>query len=122
MKPRPLSVTITLALIFLGAISWLALGSMLALNAHPAFPDDPSIRGAMAVASTGAALILFVLALLLEKRRRFAYFGALAALAAASLAIFLDDVGAVDLAVLAISAVPLMLLIKDRAWYLRLKT
>jgi hypothetical protein len=65
-----------------------------------------------------AACILFMLVIYLEKRRRLAYFGMLAALAAAALVIFLDQVGPVDLMVLVINVIPLALLIKNRRLYL----
>ena len=69
MQPRPLSVTITSVLIVLSSIIWLILGIMLALNAHPGFPDDPLIRAWMAALSIAAACILFMLVIYLEKRR-----------------------------------------------------
>jgi len=114
---RPPSVTVTLGLVFLGAIIWLALGVLLAFNAHPAFPDEPFVRGWMAVLSLIAAFALLLLRIFLAQRRRPAYYAALGALALASLAIFLDDVGLVDLVVLAVFLIPLILLVKDRAWY-----
>ena len=118
MQPRPLSVTITSVLIVLSAIIWLILGILLALDAHPGFPDDPLIRAWMAALSIAAACILFMLVIYLEKRLRLAYFGMLAALAAAALVIFLDQVGPVDLMVLVINVIPLALLIKNRRLYL----
>jgi hypothetical protein len=117
MHTRPPSVTLTLGLVLLGAIIWLVFGVLLALNAHPAFPDEPFVRGWMTALSLGAGCALLFLLILLAQRRRPAYYAALGALALASVAIFLDDVGLVDLVVLAVFLMPLILLVKDRAWY-----
>jgi hypothetical protein len=117
MPNPPLSVAITRGLILAGALIWLLLAVLLALNAHPAFPDDPLIRNVMAVASLVAGCDL-VLLTLLRQRRRLAYFGMLAALALSAL-FFIDDVGLVDLLFLAITIIPSGLLIRDRRWYLR---
>jgi len=114
---RPRSVTITLGMILLGAVIWLVFGILLALNAHPAFPDDVTARSGMAVLSVAAACAILVLLYLLRRRRPLAYFVMLGILAAASLAVFLDDVGLVDLVFLGITLIPLGLLLRDRAWY-----
>jgi hypothetical protein len=119
MQKPPPSVWIAHGLILLGALIWLLWAILLGLNAHAAFPDDPLIRGAMAVMSVVAGIVVLILLALLRQRRRFAYFGLLVALAAAALALFFDDVGLVDLLFLAITIIPIGLLIKDRAWYLR---
>ena len=83
-KP-PRSVALAHALILLGAVIWLLLAVLLALNAHPAFPDDPLIRNVMAVLSLTAGLVVLALLALLRQRRRLAYLGMLAALAAAAI-------------------------------------
>lgn len=118
MQRRPLAITVTFALILLGAIIWLAFGVLLALNAHLAFPDDPLLRGAMAGLSIAAGCTLVALLIFLARHRRMAFFGMLTALIAASLAIFFDDVGLIDALVLAIFMLPVVLLIRYRAWYL----
>jgi hypothetical protein len=69
--------------------------------------------------SAAAAGTLLGLAILLAKRIRYAYYLGLAALSINALAIIFDDIGWVDLIVLTINLVPLFLLVKDRAWYLR---
>lgn len=115
---HPRSVAVTRVLILIGALIWILLAVLLTLNAHPAFPDDPLARNVMAILALGAGLVLLALLILLRRGLRLAYFGMLAALVASALALFFDDVGAVDLVFLAISLVPLGLLIKDRSWYL----
>ena len=119
MQQQPGSVTVTLGLVLLGGVTWLVFGILLALYAHPGFPDKPAIRGLMALLSVAAGCAVLVLLIFLKRRHRLAFFALLAVLAAASLAIFLDDVGIIDLVVLAVFIIPLALLIKDRAWYMR---
>jgi hypothetical protein len=117
MHQRPVSITITLILILLGALVWLALGVALALNAHPGFPDELLARGLMAALSITAGCVVFVALFFLARRRRLAYIAMLGILAIASLVVFMDDVGLVDVMFLALNLIPLVLLIKDRAWY-----
>ena len=114
----PRSVAIAHALILLGALIWFLLAVLLALNAHPGFPNDPLTRNVMAILSLVAGCVILVLLILLRQRRRLAYFGMLAALAAAALSLFFDDVGQADLLFLAITIIPIALLIRDRPWYL----
>jgi len=73
----------------------------------------------MAILSLVAGCVILVLLILLRQRRRLAYFGMLAALITAALTLLFDDVGAVDLLFLAITIIPIGLLIRDRLWYLR---
>jgi len=117
MQRRPLSVTVTLVLILLSALIWIAFGVALAFDAHPAFPDEPLVRDLMAVLSVAAGCVVLVVLFFLGKRRPLAFLAMLGVLAVASLVIFLDDVGLVDLVFLAINLIPLGLLIKDKAWY-----
>ena len=118
-RSRLAPVAIAHALILLGALIWFLLAVLLALNAHPAFPNDPLTRNVMAILSLVAGCVILVLLILLRQRRRLAYFGMLAALAAAALSLFFDDVGQADLLFLAITIIPIALLIRDRPWYLR---
>jgi lysylphosphatidylglycerol synthetase-like protein (DUF2156 family) len=118
MTHRPLSVTVTLIFLFLNALIWLALGVIIAVNAHPALPDLPIVKGVMAILSFCAAGILLGLLILLRKRTRIAWFVALGFLAATSILTIFDDFGWTDLIVLVINIIPIVLLIKDRAWFL----
>jgi lysylphosphatidylglycerol synthetase-like protein (DUF2156 family) len=115
---RPLSVSVNLIFILLNALIWLALGAIIALHAHPSIPDNPTIQAVMALPSFGAACILLVLFFFLGKRVRLAWFGALGFLALTSILAIFDDFGWTDLLVLVINLVPIILLIKDRTWYL----
>jgi hypothetical protein len=66
-----------------------------------------------------SAASLAGIALLLSRRSRPAFFFAISLLAIIVVLSITDQVGLVDLVALAVSAVPLGLLLKDRAWYLR---
>lgn len=119
MNARPLSVTVTLILILLAASIWLALGLIIAGNRHPALPDILWIKSVLAVGSLAAGAALLGLSFFLSKRNRSAYFAARVLLAVTCLLILFDDVGWTDVAVLFINVAPLVLLIKDRDWYLQ---
>jgi lysylphosphatidylglycerol synthetase-like protein (DUF2156 family) len=116
---RPLSVRVTLVFIVLNSLIWLAFGVIIAADAHPALPDLPLYKGIMAFLSLAMAGILLVLFIFIWKRSRVAYFIVLALYVVTSLLIFFDDVGLTDLTVLAINIVPIVLLVKDRSWYLQ---
>jgi hypothetical protein len=118
MSNRPLSVSVTLIFILLNALVWLAFGVIIAANAHPALPNQPIIKGVMAFLSLATAGILLGVFIFLGKRSRIVYFIALGLFVAISLLTIFDQIGLVDLVILAINIVPIVLLIKDRAWYL----
>ena len=119
LTKRPLSVLINLIFILLNALVWLALGVIIALHAHPALPDNPIIQGAMAFLSFCAAGILLGILIFLLRRIRIAWFASLGFLAVTSILTIFDDFGWTDLVVLVVNLVPIILLIKDRAWYLQ---
>ena len=118
MNNRPFSVSVALIFIVLNALVWLALGIIIAANAHPAMSVPPIIKGAMAFLSITATAVLLGLFFFLGKRSRIAYFLTLAFLAVASLLTIFDQFGWSDLVVLIINLIPMFLLIKDRRWYL----
>jgi hypothetical protein len=118
MSKRPPTVTACLSLMLLSALTWLALGIMIAAGLHPAIPDSPAVKAGMASGSIAAAGTIAGLVVLLARRFGHAYYLSLAALSISSLAILFDDVGWADLLALIINLVPLFLLIRDRAWYL----
>ena len=91
---------------------------MIALNAHPALPDIPLLKGVMAALSLIMASILLGVFALLRKRSWIAYFAAVGLFAVTCILTIFDDFGLIDFIVLVINLVPLGLLIKDRAWYL----
>jgi hypothetical protein len=116
---RPLSVTATLVLVLLNAIFWLVLGVIVIAGLQPGLPDLPLYKAILAVLSFAAAGMLLGCFIALPRHNRLAYAFTLAVFTAASIVIFFDQVGWIDLAVLALNLAPLALLIRDRAWYLQ---
>jgi lysylphosphatidylglycerol synthetase-like protein (DUF2156 family) len=119
MTRPPLSVSVNLFFILLNALVWLVFGLIVALQIHPAQPDNPILLGGMAFLSFCAAGLLLGLFIFLWKRNRLAWFVNLGFLALASILTLFDDFGWADLVVLAVNLIPILLLIKDRAWYLQ---
>jgi hypothetical protein len=119
MNPsRPLTVTITQVLIMLNILFWLAFGILVATNRHPGIPDLPGYKNLLAVLAFAAAGVLMVSSIFLPRHSRKAYTLVVAFFVAASIAIFFDQVGWTDLAVLLLNLTALILLLKDRSWYL----
>jgi hypothetical protein len=119
MNKRPLSVAVALAFVILNLLVWLGLGILVAVNAHPALPDSPLVRGVMSAGSfVIAGVILVLMILLLYRHSRAAYHLTIAFFVFTSLLNFFDDFGLVDLVALVINILPVILLLKDRTWYL----
>ena len=119
MVRRPPTVTIALIFSLLNALLWLGFGIIVAVNAHPALPEQPSIKWPIAVLSLGTSGTFLGLFFFLRKQRRSAYFLALVLFLVIALLILFDEFGFADLVVLMINLLPLFLLLKDRAWYLQ---
>jgi lysylphosphatidylglycerol synthetase-like protein (DUF2156 family) len=114
-------VTITSAFLLFGAVLWAVFGLIIALGAHPALPSSPLYRPFMAFLSLVTAGLLLVLVPLLRRHSRAAWFLTLGMLIVIAFLILTDEFGLADLLFLAMMLVPLILLIKDRAWYLHPK-
>ena len=119
MHNRHLTVAINYGFIILNIAIWFILGTIIMLDLHPGMPDQLLARGIMAILSFAAAAILAVIFLFLRKHNRIAYYFTLAFFAASAILTFFDDVGWIDIAFTAIFIIPIILLIKDRDWYLR---
>lgn len=113
----PGTVRAALLLLAFDAIVWLGFGIFAAFGGIASLPPGPIRRviGGLAVA---AAAALAVTALLLRRRIRIAYFFAVLMLTAIAVLSLTDQVGAPDVAALLVSLIPLVLLLKDRWWYL----
>lgn len=119
MTNRPISIPAALIFILLNFLVWLVFGIIIASNVHPALPDQPFIKWTMAILAFITAGILLVLFIFLRKRSQRAYFLTLALFFTISTLTIFDQFGWADLAVLTINIIPILLLIKDRAWYLQ---
>ena len=119
MTERPLSVTATLVFFLLNSVIWLVFGVVSATNANPGALVPPLIRWIMAFLSIVIAGILLGLFIFIRRRNRIAYYLSIGLFFVTFLVNFFDDVGLVDLVVIIINLVPIVLLIKDRAWYIQ---
>jgi hypothetical protein len=122
MPRRPFSVTATFILILINALVWIGFAAILALDLHPALPDSAAVRWIMGILAFGCGCTLIALIVLLGKRNRIAYFPTLGLLALLVVLTFTDEVGLADWIYLLLVTTPLILLIKDRSWYLKNNT
>ena len=118
MTSPPSSVKVTFALMLINALVWLAFAAVVALGMHPSLPRGDLVSVGMAWLAFLAAVVLMLLAFLLRRRSRWGYILTVAALIVLATLTIADQLGLVDLLVLVIVVIPLVLLIKDRAWYL----
>ena len=118
MRP-PISATFTLVFILLNALFWLGFGIIIALDLHPALPNQPFIKTIMTFFALGISGIMVGLFIFLRKRNQITYYLTVGILAGIALLTIFDEFGVADLIVLIINLVPLILLIKDRDWFLQ---
>jgi len=122
MFKNSLSVSISIIFIYINSLVWLVFGLIIVFDAHPSIPDYPLIKAGMAFLAIAIAGILFVLGFFLAKQSRIAFFLTSGLLLLTSLLSVFDDFGLADLAFLIINLIPLVLLIKDRDWYLQMNS
>jgi lysylphosphatidylglycerol synthetase-like protein (DUF2156 family) len=115
----PLSVSAVLLSLLLSAFIWFGFAVLVLAGAHPGLPKDTAVQWIMAALAFGSGCALIVSAWALGKRIRIAYYLVTAFLAVLAVLTVADDVGWVDLVYLVIVIAPLVLMLKDRAWYLR---
>lgn len=118
MKKLPLVIKIALIFLLIIAAVWLVLGVLIATGYHPSMPSDALIKWGMAGGSLAAGAALLLLAYLLGRRWKPAYFLALAALVVILVVSFLDQLGWADLVMIVVTLVPFVLLIIGRKWFL----
>lgn len=104
---------------FVNACLWLVFFLIVAVGVHPSYPPGSIYHFPMALVALAGAGTLFALAELLRRRGRAIYWASVGLLAALILAGVFDQVGLADLAFMAITLVPLALLIRNRKWYLQ---
>jgi hypothetical protein len=118
MKQTPPSVCAAHVLILINAAFWLVFAILAAIGALPSFPSIGAIRWVMAILALGTCVALGSLVVLLRRRKRSAFYLALAALSVIAVLSLTDQVGLPDLLTFATSLSALALLLKDRAWHL----
>jgi len=118
LNKRPLTVTINLLMILINGLMWLILGIIIAFDLHPAMPDSPSMRTGMAIISILIFVLLGGFTFFLYKHNKMAYYLTLGFFMFTSILTIFDDFGITDLVVLLLGIIPIVLLIKDRKWYM----
>lgn len=121
MNRLPKSVSVTLLLIILNAVFWLVDAFVTAFGGIPSGAMSGTIQWVMTVLAFGSFVVLAGSAFFLRRRQRLAFYCGLATLATLALLSITDDFGLLDLFSLLISLIPLVLMLRERAWYLRLQ-
>lgn len=121
-NPVPVTVRITFSLIFMVALVWVLFGVIVVARLHPALPDLPIIRWGIGLTAVLAGALLAVLDILVFRRNPVAYWALVVGLIILALANLLDQFGWIDLLIMALTLIPVALLIRDRKWYLKLST
>ena len=119
MKKTPISVSVTLILLLINAFVWLVFAIIVGTGLHPGIPKIDLVKWVYTSLSVLATAVLTCLWFYLRRQSRVAYYLTLASLAFVCILTFFDDFGLADIIFLIIPIAPLVLLIKDRAWYLQ---
>lgn len=117
----PVTVQVTQIIILVVGIAWIGFSLYMAIGPDPSFAKLGAYRWIMAAMTFVPGLVCVVLWALLRKRWKPAWYVAVIGLGLMTLAIVFDQVGWVDILVMLGSAIPLVLLIIDRKWYLKAK-
>ncbi len=119
LKSEPsASVSVASFFLLLDATIWLVFAVLVATGIHPALPESRALQWVMVVLALLATGVLIGLWFFLRRRSRPAYYLTVASLFVLLMLTIADDVGLSDLLVLVAIVVPLVLLLKDRRWYL----
>ena len=116
------SVLITRGFILLNSIIWLVFSIIVAFGMHPALPDSELYKWYLAISAFLSATFLLLLYILLKTRTKIAFFLTIAFLILIALLTIMDDLGWIDFIVLAVTLFPVVLLIKNRNWFLKTET
>lgn len=122
MTKTPVTVSVARYLILADVLVWLVFAAVVASGRHPAIPPGPLIRWGYAGLGLVTCLALFGGYAWLSRGGGLVYYPMVSLLGLISVGTLLDQVGVVDLLVLAVNLAALLLLIKDRDFYLQRKS
>jgi lysylphosphatidylglycerol synthetase-like protein (DUF2156 family) len=105
-------------LISMNAVFWLGFAIIVALGGIPGFDGTAGEKWILAGMALGAAVCLAVLAFFLARRKKAAFYTAVTVLTIILVLSFTDQVGLWDVLTMLSILVALVLLLKDRKWYL----
>ena len=117
MKTLPKSVFITFILISIDGLFWLGFAVLTAAGFIPSIPAG-AMRWTMALLALGCAAFMGGIIFLLWKRKRFAFYFAAALLGGIAVLSLMDQIGLLDILSFLVNLAALVLLLKDRGWYL----
>jgi hypothetical protein len=121
MKKYPVTVIVALSFLSMHTLFWAGFAGLVISGAHPGLPDSRDYQWLLAGLALACAAGLLTLILLLVRRFRPAYYLTMAALSFFAVLTFADDVGLADWIYLILVLIPLILLVRDRPWYLSKK-
>lgn len=119
MQNTPKSVAVTIAFIALNSVFWLAYAIIIAFGSAALTTVPAIMKWGFIVLALGCSLLLAGVALFLVRRNRLAFYFGLLMLTLVAVLSITDQFGWLDLFSLLISLIPLVLLLKDRDWYLQ---
>jgi hypothetical protein len=122
MKKPEKTFTLALITILIDAAIWLIFAILLLSGVFSMGVLPIALRWIMLALALIAAVVLFVLVILLRKHNSIAYYLTLVVLTGLVLLTFMDQVGILDLIYAVIALTPLVLLLVCRRWYFQNKT
>ncbi|PKO09496.1 MAG: hypothetical protein CVU40_09340 [Chloroflexi bacterium HGW-Chloroflexi-2] len=113
------SISIARGFVLLNAIIWLAFSIIVATGMHPALPDSVFYKWFLAISAFVSAAFLLLLYFLLKNQSKIAFFLTITFLILIALLTMMDDLGWIDFLVLVVTLIPVVILIKEREWFLK---
>ncbi|MBW6473516.1 MAG: hypothetical protein K0B14_10355 [Anaerolineaceae bacterium] len=113
------SVLIIRGFVLLNAMIWLAFAVIVVTGNHPALPDSEPYQWSLAISAFVSAVFLLLLNFLLKTSTKIAFILTIAFLILIALLTIMDDLGWIDFLVLVVTLIPVVILIKERNWFLR---
>lgn len=118
MQDPPKTVLITVAFFVLNAVFWFAYTLIILFFGDQLSHVPLVIQWLMLLMALGCSIVLAGLAILLKRRNRLAFYAGVLLLTVIAVFSITDEFGLPDLFSLLISLIPLVLILKDRTWYL----
>ena len=118
MKHIPKTVLAAVLLLSLNAIFWLGFAVIAALGGIPGYDGSGIEKWLLVGLALGTALCLALLAFFLWRRNRFAYISGVVLLGGILVLSLTDQLGVWDILAMASVLTALILMIRDRNWYL----
>lgn len=104
-------------LLLLNALMWLLFAIIVGLEWHPALPDSNFVKWTMALGALLTSGALLLLAFHVERGSRKAFFFSIGLLSLLAILTITDQFGLADTLVLAVTILPIVMLLKHRARY-----